>query len=477
MDRAHTSAAAASESRDVSSDDLAREQLRLALANLAPNSYIMPVFSLIISILFSRWVATANLVAWWFLVTVVGVPLGVVSRKFLALKKNDGRTAHWVRAATISHLAFAMSWSSMALFLWVPGNDLNHMLLQLILAATLAGNMALSGANRPLTINGYAVHGLAFILVPLRAGGWTNDLLSLLALMFVGYMIFMSLEIYRTAKRMLMLAGEKSGLLDEKNRLIVELSQSKRESERARLESDRANRAKTEFLANMSHELRTPLNAIIGFSELLKSRIAQGKTEEYAGIIARSGTHLLGLINDILDLSKVEAGRLVLREVEFDLGDLIRESVASMQSRIDEGELAIEIRLSGQPLMIHADERCIRQILLNLLSNAVRFTKRGGLIVVGSLVSSDDVQIYVRDTGVGIAMQDLERVFQSFGQGTHGVVSGDHGTGLGLPIVKGLAEAHGGRVTLESEVGKGTCVTVHLPAPRLGSITNARQIA
>lgn len=468
VDRAHTLSGATIEAGAAPpSDDLRREQLRLALANLAPNAYTMPVFALVICILFAQWVPVPTLVGWGLTVTIVGLPLGIVSRKVRALKTNEGKTSNWVALATLSHVVFAMSWSSMALFLWVPGSDLNHMLLQLILAATLAGNMALSGPSRPLTINGYAVHGLAFIFVPLRTGGMVNDLLSVLALIFVGYMILMSMEIYRTAKRMLTLASEKNHLLEEKNRLIAELSQSKLESERARIESDRANQAKSRFLANMSHELRTPLNAVIGFSELLKSRPGAGKTTEYADIIGQSGAHLLGLINDILDLSKVEAGRLELHEEEVDLGRSIRECVDSLRAKIDTGRLTVEVGALAQPLMVRADDRCIRQILLNLLSNALRYTKPGGLVHVSTRLSADDIQILVRDTGVGIAGDDLARVFESFEQGSHRVVSGHHGTGLGLPIVKGLAEAHGGRVTLESAVGKGTCVTVHLPASRL----------
>ncbi len=452
---------------DRPTDRLAREQLRLALANLAPNAFVMPLFSAVICALFARWISLTDLLAWWSLVTLGGVPLGIVGAKFLSASPEAGDTRIWIRSATSSHLLFALCWSSMALFLWTPGSDLNHLLLQLILACTLAGNMALSGACRPLTINGYAVHGLAFVLVPWREAGPTDALLSLLALLFVCYMAYMSLQIYDTARRMLTLANEKSQLLDEKNKLIAELSHSKLESERARFESDRANRAKSQFLANMSHELRTPLNAVIGFAEMLKAHMAVGKTDEYAEIIRRAGSQLLDMINDILDLSKIESGQLSLSESVFSLPALIADCVASMRMTADAGRLRLVLDASEDLPDLLADERSLRQMLFNLVSNAVKFTRPGGTISIGARLSlAGEICLYVRDTGVGIAEEDLTRVFESFGQGRHDVVNEDHGTGLGLPIVRGLAEAHGGRVIMESEVNKGTCVTVCFPAAR-----------
>ena len=441
-------------------DGLARDQLRLALASLAPNLYVMPVFAAILGVLFSRWVALPALVGWGCLVAVGVVPLGVVSARYLKMAPAAGDTRIWVRRATLAHLICASSWASMGFFLWVPGSDFDHVLLLLVLACTLAGNMALTGASRALTINGYAAHGGMLILVPLRGGGEDGTIVALLAALFVGYMIYMSTQIYGTSRRMLTLANEKSVLLDEKTALIAELWQSK-------AEADRANQAKSQFLARMSHELRTPLNAVIGFSEMIGSGMAPGRIDEYADIIGRSGHHLLGLINDILDLSKIEAGRFTLRESIVDLRALIADCAASLRVKADAGGLALALETGEDVPDVFADERCVRQIVLNLISNAVKFTRPGGTIAVGALVSrGSEICVRVRDTGVGIAEADLARVFESFGQGQHDVVNQDQGTGLGLPIVKGLAEAHGGRVTLESEVNRGTCVSVFLPASR-----------
>lgn len=235
----------------------------------------------------------------------------------------------------------------------------------------------------------------------------------------------------------------------------------------AREEARRASMAKSNFLANMSHELRTPLNAIIGFSDLLRSDAFAAKRSEYATLILQSGQHLLMLVNDILDLSKMEAGRIDLQESEIELRALLESCVALMRAKADDGALSLVENFAAAP-KIRADERAIRQIVLNLLSNAVKFTPRGGAVTIFTELQSDgSLALGVRDTGIGIAEQDREQVFESFGQGRHDAVVSEKGTGLGLAIVKGLAVAHGGSVGLESETGKGTCVTVVLPADRL----------
>jgi len=189
---------------------------------------------------------------------------------------------------------------------------------------------------------------------------------------------------------------------------------------------------------------------------------------EYAGLIHSSGHHLLALINDILDLAKIEAGRWKLEEAELDLHRIAEEALALVAWRAKDNDAALENRIDPELARLYADERAIKQILLNLLSNAVKFTPAHGRVTAfADLDPRGNLVLGVSDTGVGISEADQTRVFDSFGQGKHDIAIADKGTGLGLAIVKGLAEAHGGRVALSSEIGKGTRVTVTMPAARV----------
>jgi two-component system cell cycle sensor histidine kinase PleC len=191
------------------------------------------------------------------------------------------------------------------------------------------------------------------------------------------------------------------------------------------------------------------------------------KHYEYAELIHRSAHHFLTLINDILDLAKIEAGSFTLRDSDIDLSILIRDSLALMEPKAEQGHCQLTAEIATNLCHVRADERALKQIMLNLLSNALKFTPPGGVVTVFAREDTDgSVSFGVRDTGVGIAEDDQKRVFENFGQGRHDVVAVDKGTGLGLPIVKGLAETHGGRVTLTSHVGHGTSVSVKLPAER-----------
>jgi two-component system cell cycle sensor histidine kinase PleC len=229
-----------------------------------------------------------------------------------------------------------------------------------------------------------------------------------------------------------------------------------------------ANQMKTLFFANMSHELRTPLNAIIGFSELLALDAFAAKRREYADLIHSSGTHLLGLVNDLLDLARIEAGKFELRAESVSLEELIGECARTVEVRARESGIGLMRRVAPELPYALADRRALKQILLNLLTNAIKFTRRDGTVeMFARLTSSGELVFGVKDDGIGIADEDQARVFERFGQGRHDVAGADEGTGLGLPIVKGLIEAHGGRVSLESRLGEGTCVTVTLPRDRL----------
>jgi two-component system cell cycle sensor histidine kinase PleC len=229
-----------------------------------------------------------------------------------------------------------------------------------------------------------------------------------------------------------------------------------------------ANQTKTLFFANVSHELRTPLNAIIGFSELLALDAFAAKRREYADLIHSSGTHLLGLVNDLLDLARIEAGKFELYAESVNLEELIGECARTVEVRARESGIGLMRRVAPELPHALADRRALKQILLNLLTNAIKFTRRDGTVeMFARLTSSGEFVFGVKDNGIGIADEDQARVFERFGQGRHDVAGADEGTGLGLPIVKGLIEAHGGLVSLESRLGEGTCVTVTLPRDRL----------
>jgi signal transduction histidine kinase len=237
----------------------------------------------------------------------------------------------------------------------------------------------------------------------------------------------------------------------------------------ARKAAESASRAKSEFLANMSHELRTPLNAILGFSEIIKSRTFGPVNERYAnyaGDIFNSGAHLLALINDILNLSKLEAGQLTLDEEDFDLGTTVEDCVGLVENQARRSNIRVCVALD-EVCLIRADERRLRQILINLLSNAVKFTPAGGEVRVSSIKRNDGLAICVSDTGIGMAPEDIPKALAPFGQVDSKVRRKLEGTGLGLPLAKKLVELHGGTFAIDSKLNAGTTVSFVLPAKRI----------
>ncbi len=232
-----------------------------------------------------------------------------------------------------------------------------------------------------------------------------------------------------------------------------------------------ANRTKTEFLANMSHELRTPLNAIIGFAEVIKDQmfgpVGTAKYADYAKDIHTSGRHLLDLINDILDLSKLEAGKLELREAEVDLAGAAEECLALVRNRAQKSDVTLATAFEQNLPPLLCDERALKQVLLNFLSNAVKFTPAGGTVTTGIKREGGGLSVYVRDTGIGMSQPDIQVALSAFGQIDSKVARQHQGTGLGLPISKSLIELHGGTLGVESMPGKGTTMTASFPSWRV----------
>lgn len=239
----------------------------------------------------------------------------------------------------------------------------------------------------------------------------------------------------------------------------------------AKNDAELANRAKSEFLASMSHELRTPLNAILGFSEIIRDRQFGPDLDryaEYAAHIHDSGEWLLSLISDILDMAKLEAGKMTLTEEVTDLGQIVQGCLRMVSVRAAEGGIALVPKLPMEPVRLLADRKCMKQILLNLLSNAIKFTPSGGRIELEvANPRQDGVRLVVADTGCGIPAGSMKELFQPFHQVDSPMTRGRSGTGLGLAITKRLTELHGGTIGVESSPGTGTIVTVALPSSRL----------
>ncbi|MBL9098880.1 MAG: PAS domain-containing protein [Alphaproteobacteria bacterium] len=251
---------------------------------------------------------------------------------------------------------------------------------------------------------------------------------------------------------------------------VTEIHAARAELMASKLRAEAANQAKSRFVANMSHELRTPLNAIIGFSELLQGddgAFSAERRREYARDVHMSGKHLLGVINDILDISRIEAGKVVLDEEDTHVAELIETSVRMVRPRAEEAGLTLAHRMDGAAIKVRADRRLLLQTVLNLVSNAVKFTERGGRVDVEARVNAAaGVDLIVRDTGIGMSAEDVARVGEPFLQVDGRLARKFEGTGLGLVIAKRLIEMHGGELAIDSRLGVGTTMTVRLPASR-----------
>lgn len=240
----------------------------------------------------------------------------------------------------------------------------------------------------------------------------------------------------------------------------------------AKVEATQANDMKTQFLANMSHELRTPLNAIIGFSDMISQEMyivkAHEKNKEYGGLINEAGRHLLSIVNDMLDLAKIEAGRMNINEDEFALHELVNSVVQELTPLAAEKKLSIAVGYESEDVLLYADGRMIKQILLSLLSNAIKFTNRGGNItLITRLLANGDLSIEVQDDGIGMEEDTVKHIFEPFRQAEDAYVRAEGGTGLGLNLTKAMVNLHDGRLQIDSQPNLGTNVIVTFPNKRV----------
>lgn len=436
----------------------------------------MPALSIIISVASMLWATPLEAALWMILVISAKVLLLELCRRFLALPRAEVDVRIWRRRFVIAELINGMTWAGFALVgigthaLSSPAALFSaHVFIFAMLIVILAIRMTFSSSILPIMHAGTIPVTIAVVGRLGYLGLEMNDpLYFALATMAIGvhlYFIFLAIGLKSTAQAML-------EFRDQKDALIAELEEEKARSDEARRRAEAANRAKSQFLATMSHELRTPLNAIMGFSEVMKTEIlgplSNPTYREYASNIHDSGSHLLNLINEILDLSRIEAGRYDLNEEPLRLTEVVEDGHRLLKLRANNKNLRVLEDFDSELPPVWADPRAMRQIVLNLMSNAFKFTPQGGTVKLTVGHTADGAHfISVRDTGPGIPREEIPKVMQAFGQGSLALHTAEGGTGLGLPIVKKLIELHGGRFELRSELRKGTEAIVYLPRQRV----------
>lgn len=445
--------------------ELRLNKLEISARYLFSNLLPLPPIVVGISLLLAEQSHPLPNIIGWGVISVVSwfVTTGTL-HLFLRDPHRASRVTGWTIAICATLLVSCSAFASISIIFWVDGDRLNNIMMYTLIAGALAGAGAQSAPGTAIFITNMVPYSLVFLQLSLGHEAYPVNIgFAFLQLCYIVLVGLTARTIRQLTDEMLRLRLDKRGLIDQLHNSLVETK-----SAQARAEA--ANRAKSEFLANMSHELRTPLNAVLGFSEIIKNRTfgeASDRYAEYGEHIHFSGRHLLGLIGDILDLSKIEAGKRELEESHVDLTDLATDAMRFVDPQANAKTLHLALE-APERIIVRADERALRQIMVNLLSNAVKFTPVSGSVTIAISDNTSGVTIAVSDTGIGIAQSELEVVMERFGQSRHDIANtAGQGTGLGLPIVKGLAELHGGNVAIASKPGQGTTVTVTLPGSRI----------
>jgi two-component system cell cycle sensor histidine kinase PleC len=443
--------------------DFERELLRLHSQAMAGSALAIPMLLIIIAIGGVYVGVGSEILVWALVAAICYLPLGHIARRVLASDIEDAQVAGLRRNFLISHAISGVGWVYLVSINCNPCGIANiptikAVLLLIAMSATAIIGNALRGALLATFAAPVAV-AVMFAVRDLQSVPMAMAALLVAALPFF---VYISASLNKSTHALLAFRSEKDWL-------IAELETAKSMSDEARRRAEEANLAKSRFLASMSHELRTPLNAILGFSEVMTTEvlgpIGNATYRDYAGDIHRSGQHLLELINEILDLSRIEAGRYALNEESLSLAATVEECCHIVELKARGKDIRVIQEIDARLPKMRADERAIRQITLNLLANAIKFTPTGGWIRVRvGWTAGGGQYLSVRDNGPGIPDDEIPIVLSSFGQGSIAIKNAEQGTGLGLPIVQGLVAIHGGDFELHSKLREGTEAIANLPA-------------
>ncbi|MCP9626213.1 ATP-binding protein [Rhodopseudomonas palustris] len=429
-------------------------------------SFVIMLLVIVTGALFGFWIDPITAAVWTVAMLCIHAVVISGCKRFMHEPVSPQTTRSWHRRFVILDLFYGLGWTSILvhpLGLTTVSNTLLMFLMLLVVAVS-----SMLAASLPIAALAATVPVTCAIALNFALGG-TLDGYVLAALTVAAEACFalLSHRLHSTTLATLEARAEKDAL-------IGELEQSKAISDEARHRAEAANVAKSRFLAQMSHELRTPLNAILGFSEVMKSEIFGGHAvpvyKDYSGDIHNSGVHLLNLINEILDLSRIEAGRYELNEEAISLVHVVSDCHHLLKLRASSRGITIHEVFEQDMPRLWGDERAVRQVVLNLLSNSIKFTPQGGEIWLKvGWTASGGQYLSVKDTGSGIPEEEIPIVLASFGQGSNSIKSAEQGAGLGLPIAKSLVDMHGGTFTLKSKLRIGTEVIVTFPPERVMS--------
>jgi two-component system, cell cycle sensor histidine kinase PleC len=433
--------------------------------NQAGIALVVPLLAVIIAGMTTVWIPWAEATVWLAGVLISNGILTYLCRRYEYGAPYKMSARLWERRFFAAEFLNGVMWATMA-FLSVPNGQTEPIIFMFAVLIVILAMRTLTASNLPLASLAGTLPITAAII--LRFSMYGEPVYFAMAGLAFGAQIFFMIiarQLHSTVLAMF-------GLRKEKDALIGELEQATALSDEARRRAEEANLAKSRFLATMSHELRTPLNAILGFSEVLKDEIigrhAVPAYKEYSGDIHRSGQHLLELINEILDLSRIEAGRYGLHEEAVSLPGTVQDCHHLMKLRADQRDIRIEEVFEEDLPKIWVDERAVRQIVLNLLTNAIKFSPNGSLVTLTvGWTSGGGQYLSVKDSGPGIPEDEIPTVLETFGRGSLAAKNAEEGSGLGLPIVMKLVELHGGRFDLQSKLREGTEATVIFPRERV----------